>query len=440
MANWIQSGTLWIDSDSGNISTLDPTNLATGDLAAKWGADAVVSADGRSVYLPSQNINVPINADGTQDMVRSTQNSGNVITNSLTGLAGSELGSVLTGRALLQGGVQEQDMSSAGILDVFGSPATAGTEYQDEAQLAAQLYGGYMAGGALSNFIGGAGAAGGSGDVLAGAGDMFGSGAAYEAGVTGLGNAAAGGTGTVSAGAFEGGGMDWWDQLLMETGEAGVDASSLEGGFNSYGGADLFGETGAFDQFGWGNPDGSSGAMDAMFGGAGAGGSGMSAADLLRGGSLARGLLGGAGDIMGGLGRFLPSADNALAMAPILAAIAYARNQGGFDTSRLEDTYNQFDPNTVAYEYDQNTVRGREGLNSSLTNRGVMGSSFGNNDITNFNTTRDMGRRSLINQGVLARADPAKSILDAQIKERAIKNNLYGQSLLAMGNVFGGRK
>jgi len=264
---------------------------------------------------------------------------------------------------------------------------------------------------------------------------------ATQYGLAGAESAAAGGTGTVSTGALEGGGMDWWDQLMMETGEAGVDASSLEGGFNASGTGDwwdqLMMETG---EYGVDANSLEGGFNPAGVGGPELGGAAFSGSDLLRGGSLIKGLLGGAGNILGGLKGVLPSADTALAMAPILAAISYAKNQGGFDTSRLESTYDQFDPNALAFEYDQNTSRGREGLTSSLTNRGVMGSSFGNMDITNFNTTRDMGRRSLINQGTLARADPAKAILDAQIKERALKNQLYGQSLLAMGNVFGGKR
>jgi len=143
----------------------------------------------------------------------------------------------------------------------------------------------------------------------------------------------------------------------------------------------------------------------------------------------------GGGGVFGG-GLF----DTALATAPILAAINYAKNQGPFDTSRLTSTYDQFQPSALAFEYDQNTSRGREALTSSLTNRGVMGSSFGNMDMTNFNTTRDLGRQSLLNQGFAARGDIAAKILDAQIKERALKNDLYGRSLLALGNVFGGRK
>ena len=140
-----------------------------------------------------------------------------------------------------------------------------------------------------------------------------------------------------------------------------------------------------------------------------------------------------------GIGGMLPSANTAAALAPILAAISYARSQGPFNTSRMESTYDQFDPSAVAYEYDQNTLAGRGALTSSLQNRGVMGSSFGNMDMTNFNTTRDLGRRSLVNTGIAARGDMAKALLDAEFKERQLKNNLYGTSLLALGNVFGAK-
>jgi hypothetical protein len=167
--------------------------------------------------------------------------------------------------------------------------------------------------------------------------------------------------------------------------------------------------------------------------------------EILGGGALGGaglglgGVLGGVGDLLGGLKDYLPSGNTAAALAPIIAAIAYAKNQGPFDTSRLTSTYDQFEPDALAYEYDQNTNAGRNALTSSLTNRGVMGSSFGNMDLTNFQTTRDLGRRSLVNQGLAARGGLASSILDAQVKERQLKNQLYGTSLLALGNVFGGR-
>jgi hypothetical protein len=150
-------------------------------------------------------------------------------------------------------------------------------------------------------------------------------------------------------------------------------------------------------------------------------------------------LLGGIGDLWGGIKEYLPSGNTAAALAPIIAAIAYAKNQGPFDTSRLTSTYDQFEPDALAYEFDQNTNAGRNALTSSLTNRGVMGSSFGNMDLTNFQTTRDLGRRSLVNQGLAVRGGLANNILEAQVKERQLKNQLYGTSLLALGNVFGGR-
>jgi hypothetical protein len=157
------------------------------------------------------------------------------------------------------------------------------------------------------------------------------------------------------------------------------------------------------------------------------------------GGGAASSLFPSIGDILKGAKEYLPSGNTAAALAPIIAAIAYAKNQGPFDTSRLTSTYDQFEPDALAYEFDQNTNAGRNALTSSLTNRGVMGSSFGNMDLTNFQTTRDLGRRSLVNQGLAVRGGLANNILEAQVKERQLKNQLYGTSLLALGNVFGGR-
>jgi hypothetical protein len=156
-------------------------------------------------------------------------------------------------------------------------------------------------------------------------------------------------------------------------------------------------------------------------------------------GGAASSLFPSIGDILKGAKDYLPSGNTAAALAPIIAAIAYAKNQGPFDTSRLTSTYDQFEPDALAYDFDQNTNAGRNALTSSLTNRGVMGSSFGNMDLTNFQTTRDLGRRSLVNQGLAVRGGLANNILEAQVKERQLKNQLYGTSLLALGNVFGGR-
>lgn len=184
------------------------------------------------------------------------------------------------------------------------------------------------------------------------------------------------------------------------------------------------------------------GAVNPAWAAAGGAALGGTAGATLGGAASAAGagsLLSGLGDVLKGAKEYLPSGNTAAALAPIIAAIAYAKNQGPFDTSRLTSTYDQFEPDALAYEFDQNTNAGRNALTSSLTNRGVMGSSFGNMDLTNFQTTRDLGRRSLVNQGLAVRGGLANNILEAQVKERQLKNQLYGTSLLALGNVFGGR-
>lgn len=175
------------------------------------------------------------------------------------------------------------------------------------------------------------------------------------------------------------------------------------------------------------------------------------------------------GEVLGGLGQ------GAVSVGPALAAINYARNQDPFntsnlqslysqtptnyqfDTSKLTDAYNQFNPATVTGQYDLNTGQGRGALADSLSARGVAGSSFGNMDLTNYGMVRDVGRQQLINdatmkragiaesllgndrataalnlQGINTRTNLANSMLGADVKEREMKNNLYGRALLAL--------
>lgn len=127
-----------------------------------------------------------------------------------------------------------------------------------------------------------------------------------------------------------------------------------------------------------------------------------------------------------------------LGAAPIIGALGYASGQGDFDTSRLEDIYGKYSPNAAATAYDLNTGIGRQALNDSLTRRGVAGSSFGNFDLGNYDTTRELGRNQLISQAAGAQAGIAGTILDAQVKARQQKNQLYGSALNALGNVFRG--
>lgn len=266
--------------------------------------------------------------------------------------------------------------------------------------------------------LGAYGAVAGLGGLAGGAGSASAGGTAGEALGSGLGS---GITPGISASGIGGGGLG--TGLTAGSTAGGIGGGALGTGISA-GGASGALAPGFF----------ASESLAPILGGLGSASAGASA-------------LGGLGDLLGGLGDLIPNGlmpsgnmmDLGLATAPILAAINYAKNQGPFDTSRLENTYNEFDPSALAYEYDQNTARGRNALTSSLTQRGVMGSSFGNNDITNFQTSRDLGRRSLVNQGLAQRGNLAATLLDAQVKERGLKNDLYGRSLLALGNVFGGR-
>jgi len=132
----------------------------------------------------------------------------------------------------------------------------------------------------------------------------------------------------------------------------------------------------------------------------------------------------------------------ALALGPSLAAINYAKNQGPFDTSKLDSIYNGLQGNQSPYlksltdPYDETTAQGYGRLTQSLQDRGVSGSSFGNMDLTNYNTVRDRGRADILGTGMnnqlTLQSGVASKLLDAQAKERELKNNLYGSALYAL--------
>jgi hypothetical protein len=149
-----------------------------------------------------------------------------------------------------------------------------------------------------------------------------------------------------------------------------------------------------------------------LFGGSGGGGGGLFGSN----GNIDLGSLLGGG--LGALG--------------IGGALAYGLNQTP-DLSKLNAAYAALDPTALTREYDINTDTGRNALNTSLTNRGVMGSSFGNADQANFNTTRDIGRRSLLNAGVGQQANIANMILTGQNNNARYKNQLIGSALNSFG-------
>lgn len=135
---------------------------------------------------------------------------------------------------------------------------------------------------------------------------------------------------------------------------------------------------------------------------------------------------GSGSDIFGGSGF------NPISLIPSLGAIAYARNQDPFDTSRLVRAYDSIDPNALALPYDLETAAGRTRLNDSLTNRQVAGSSFGNYDLASYDTLRGLGRQNLLTSGATSQAGIASQILNAEIAQQKNKNDLYGRALLAL--------
>ena len=83
--------------------------------------------------------------------------------------------------------------------------------------------------------------------------------------------------------------------------------------------------------------------------------------------------------------------------------------------------------------YDLGTGQGRNQLQSNLTKRGVMGSSFGNFDLSSYDTLRQLGRSSLLGQGLGAQTGIANTLLNADVQSRALKNDLYGRAFDLFG-------
>lgn len=264
-------------------------------------------------------------------------------------------------------------------------------------------------------------------------------------------------------GAAEGGGMGFFDDLLQLVAEEGAEAGGeqfftpnvFQQSPNIFEGISTAGMTPGLENtlpFSLSGGDIGTGALSSAFnlgGGASIGSGGGFLDSILKAitpgpGDLTKLLLGtnasgGSNsifDLFGDKGLL----GTGLGAAPALAAINYAKNTSPFDTSRLESLYSQFDPSAQAFQYDTNTGLGRERLTSNLARRGVSGSSFGNADLTNFNTTRDLGRQALLNQGVGTQANIATSIIDTQAKDRALKNQLYSAALLALSGSLSPRQ
>lgn len=168
-----------------------------------------------------------------------------------------------------------------------------------------------------------------------------------------------------------------------------------------------------------------------------------------------------AGDYSGGSGfdlnKFLTGLGGfAGSYGPGAAALAYAQNQSNaispnLDISKLTDLYNQAGTNQGGYvdsivnPYKQQVQQGLGDLTQSIGQRGLGGSSFGNQALTNYNT--DTGRQlsditsGAMNNSIGLRTGIANNILGAQANDyqrqlALLKDNrnLYARALGLFGN------
>lgn len=303
--------------------------------------------------------------------------------------------------------------------------------------------------------LAGAGAAGAAEGGAAGAGAAEGGAAGAGAVEGGAGSASlVGDAGADTAGSNGGGMWDLVDNVGFDPGAEGV--------YNAPIAEDT--STGAFDQFGMNNPN--TGFQDQGFdpGGSwleslkGYGQQGMDVYNKLKAIPGIAALLGnlqgksagnkstGGGILNGVLNDPLGSAFNA---SPFLLAMAEANRQGNKTDpilARLSGLADQAGSNeggllsSVTGPYNRQTMAGRDSLMADQSLRGVRGSSFGDQSLTSYDTTRSQGL------GELTGSTQAKSLglqggllnqlLAGQTQAATSRNLLLGAGLNASGKLF----
>lgn len=170
--------------------------------------------------------------------------------------------------------------------------------------------------------------------------------------------------------------------------------------------------------------------------------------------ALVQRLLGGgrsaaAGGTGGGAGGGMGLGDMAFNSAPFLLA-AYMANQQRNDINpyidRLNSLNDRFAGNESPYiksltdPYDMSTAQQRGSLTMGLGNRGVLGSSFGDNALDNFGYMRDVGRGNLTAQAINQSVGAQSQLTDQAIKgvnvRNANTNALLGAGLNASAKLF----
>ena len=146
---------------------------------------------------------------------------------------------------------------------------------------------------------------------------------------------------------------------------------------------------------------------------------------------------GGTGDGSGGSGLI----GAGLSALPSYLALNYANNLPQPNIGAYTDLYNKAgDTSGLLGTYDLNTGAGRNQLNSSLTARGVAGSSFGDQAINNFDYTSGLGRADLLSKGISQGAQTGAGIntqaINAINARNLSSNALIGAGLNASGQLF----
>jgi hypothetical protein len=189
-------------------------------------------------------------------------------------------------------------------------------------------------------------------------------------------------------------------------------------------------------------------------GGAAAGGGGLGLGGLAGAGANAASRLlggGGGGSMAGGGGGnsllgFLTgsnSGPNLPSLAPGLAALQYARQQTPVDTSQLQSVFNQAGANAPLFvqaaqdPLKQAQAGGYGDILNSQAQRGIRGSSFGDQSIANYMTDTNRGIADAGTNAAQA-ALGLQGQLGGQISNlnalsQQMKNNLYGRAFSSLG-------
>lgn len=288
--------------------------------------------------------------------------------------------------------------------------------------------GGLAIGAGAAGLFGGAGAAG--------AGASAGTSSAIEGGLATGGSLYGGGMGDIAIAGGEG------VNALGGTGEPGMwdwlDGMDTGGGFDP--GGNLYSppnETGAFDM------DASKGVFDSN-------GNPIYKSPFDLGGMLkqygAQGLsalkglysagAGGTSASKGGsaLSSFLGNpAETAFNSAPFLLALAESNRQSGDLNGVIDKINGQGYTQAVLNPYDMDTGMGKTNMLQDLSLRGVSGSSFGNQQLGNYDYMRALGRGDLASKAQLSAAGLEGSLINTKNTNR---NMLLGAGLNASAKLF----